>query len=123
MPLVVAAVLEREGKVLIAQRAHPPELRGRWEFPGGKVEPGETPEVALVRELEEEFGIIVRVGSEVSRFRSETLEILFLQAELIAGEPAPLEHLAVRWVAPLELDQVDFLPTNRAAASKLKSLL
>jgi 8-oxo-dGTP diphosphatase len=117
---VVAAVLERDGKILIAQRAHPPELRGQWEFPGGKVEPGEALDVALARELEEEFGVVVRVGFEISHFQSDTLEIVFLNATLISGEPQALEHLALRWVDPLALNQVDFLPTNRAALLQLQ---
>ena len=114
--LIVAAAIIRNGQVLAAQRNHPAEMAGKWEFPGGKVERGETPVAALVRECAEELGTQVTVGPEVARedLDSGTVLILF-QASLAAdaGEPRAIEHRDLGWFGLADLGTLDWLPTNR----------
>ena len=100
--LVVAAVIERDGRFLVGQRPAHKHHGGLWEFPGGKVEPGETPAAALARELHEELGLTdVQVGPELHRHIDPTrpLTLLFLRVET-AGTPAALEHTALAWLDP-----------------------
>lgn len=105
----------RDGRVLAARRTFPAEAAGRWEFPGGKVEPGETPEAALVREIAEELGCDIAVTDwlpgEVAIGDRHVLTVAV--AELVAGEPHPHEHDAVRWLAADELASVDWLEPDR----------
>jgi 8-oxo-dGTP diphosphatase len=104
--LVVAAVIERDGRFLAARRTEPAALAGRWEFPGGKVEPGETEAEALVRECREELGVQIEVGAAVGPQYTAgggALIVRTYRAELVSGEPEPLEcHDALRWLRPGE---------------------
>lgn len=104
--VVVAAVIERGGKFLAARRTEPPALAGRWEFPGGKVEPGETDAEALARECREELGVSVEVGEPVGPeypVGDGTWVVRTYRAALLSGEPEPLEcHDALRWLSPGE---------------------
>lgn len=102
--LVVAAVIERDGLFLAARRTEPPALAGRWEFPGGKVEPGETEADALVRECREELGVEVAVGAAIGpEYVVGPLTVRTYRAVLLSGEPEPLEcHDALRWLRPGE---------------------
>lgn len=113
--LVVGAAVVRDGRVLAARRTAPPETAGRWEFPGGKVEAGETPEAALVRELREELGCTVVVeewlAGEVPIGERHLLRVAVVR--LVEGEPVPVEHDRVRWLTPDELDAVDWLEPDR----------
>lgn len=113
---VVAAALIRDARLLVAQRAHPPALAGQWEFPGGKVERGETARAALVRECSEELGCQVVVGAEIGRqsLADGALFVLF-QAGLApdSPDPAALEHRQLRWVGPGDLADLDWVETNR----------
>ena len=113
---VVAAALIRDSRLLVAQRAHPAALAGQWEFPGGKVERGETARAALVRECSEELGCRVVVGEEIGRqsLSDGALFILF-EAALSPGSPAPaaLEHRQLRWAGAAELTELDWVATNR----------
>lgn len=111
---VVAAIIERNGRVLICRRkpeqAHPLE----WEFPGGKVEPGETPEQALARELEEELGIYRAAGRELTRTEftypgRQPIELIFCRVHSFTGEPENRVFHEMRWVLPSELKSFDFL--------------
>ncbi|MFE9259031.1 (deoxy)nucleoside triphosphate pyrophosphohydrolase [Streptomyces sp. NPDC006879] len=104
--VVVGGALCRRGLVLAARRSAPPEHAGRWELPGGKVELGETPREALVRELREELGVEVepleRVPGQWPLRPGLVLQVW--TARLAAGEPRPLEdHDALRWLGPDEL--------------------
>ena len=87
-----------------------------WELPGGKVEPGESPEACLERELAEELGIETRVGALVASHRhayaDRTIELSAYEVELIAGEPRPREHSELRWVAPDELACYELVPAD-----------
>ena len=123
--VVVAGAVVRDGTVLAARRTSPPELAGRWELPGGKVDPGETERTALARELAEELGVEVavgeRVGGEVDLGDNRILRCY--RAEILAGEPTPTEHDAVRWVAAADLDSVDWLDSDRALLPDLSRSL
>jgi 8-oxo-dGTP diphosphatase len=112
--VVVGAALMSGGRLLAARRSAPPELAGRWELPGGKVEPGETPEGALVRELREELGVEAEVLERVpGEWPLKPGYVLVVwAARLLPGsaEPAPLEdHDELRWLAPGEIWDVDWL--------------
>lgn len=116
MPISVAGLALRSGLVFVARRKPGGALGGKWEFPGGKCEPGESAEEALVREYREELGLEVRPGpllgesefeNEGVRFRLKAYRIDF------TGEPAYLaEHSEVRWVSRAELNTLDFAPSD-----------
>jgi 8-oxo-dGTP diphosphatase len=113
---IVAAALLADGAVLVGQRTHPPRLAELWEFPGGKVERGETLAAALVRECAEELGVRIVPGPELARQLLDTGAVLvLLQAELAEDSPAPqpLEHKELRWARAGELTMLDWVPTNR----------
>jgi len=101
---VVAAVIERDGLFLAARRTGPPALAGRWEFPGGKTEPGEDDAAALRRECWEELGVRIEVGAPIGPtylVPGGTFEVRTYRAVLVDGEPAALEsHDELRWLAP-----------------------
>ena len=115
MRQVVGAAILRDGRVLAARRTTPPEAAGRWEFPGGKVEPGETPDHALVREIREELGCVVAVTGWLPGAAAigTTHELTVALAVLHAGAPAPVEHDEVRWLSVTELAEVDWLEPDR----------
>jgi 8-oxo-dGTP diphosphatase len=125
--LVVGAAIVRHGRVLAARRAAPSAVAGGWEFPGGKVEPGEDPSAAVVREVAEELGCRVAVtgllGGETEIREGCTLRVALV--ELVAGEPVPLEgeHDAVRWLGPGELDRVAWLPPDLPFLPELRDRL
>ncbi len=112
MKQVTAAVIEKDGKILIAQRKKGDVLAGKWEFPGGKIEPCETPEACLKRELMEEFGVDTRIGEFVcsSKFEYKHLpiELLVYRAEHLSGEFKLNEHDRIEWVPPADLPKYDF---------------
>lgn len=113
---VTAAILRDRGRVLLARRKPGGPLAGYWEFPGGKLEPGESPEACLARELHEELGIEGRVGAFVASHRHEyahaTVELLAYEVEWIAGELAPVDHDALEWVLPEELLRFELAPAD-----------
>jgi 8-oxo-dGTP diphosphatase len=125
MGTVVGAAILRDGRVLAARRTSPPELAGRWEFPGGKVEPGESPAAALERELREELGCAVRVTGWLAGTTpiGTTHELSVATVALLDGEPAPTEHDVVRWLGADELDDVDWLEPDLPFLPELRSLL
>lgn len=130
--LVAAAAivddLSTPGHLLCARRSSPPQLAGRWELPGGKVEPGEEPEAALRRELAEELGVEVRLGDLLTGPRDSDWPILHGMvmrvwlAELSAGEPVPLaDHSELRWVAYPALRELDWLGPDRPIIEGLQA--
>ncbi|MDT5033968.1 MAG: 8-oxo-dGTP diphosphatase [Actinoplanes sp.] len=125
--VIVAAVIIVDGRVLAAERSAPPEVAGRWEFPGGKVEAGETDEQALSRECREELGTRVsvgrRIGPDVPLAHGRAVLRVFL-VDLLGGDvPQALEHTAMRWLAVDELDSVPWLPADKPIVAELRSLL
>lgn len=124
--VVVAAVIVSDGRVLAAQRAEPPELLGGWEFPGGKVDPGESEHDALVRECQEELGVEIAVGERVGGDwpLAPGYVLRVWLASLVAGVPHAKEHLALRWLAREEFYDVPWLggdlPVMKAVADLLQ---
>jgi 8-oxo-dGTP diphosphatase len=114
---VTAAVIERDGKVLVARRK--PELvaGGLWEFPGGKLEAGETPERGLARELAEELGVPARVGEHLCTvpFSGEiaSFELVVFRTELLGEDLRLTDHDEVRWLAPGDMDEAEFSKPDR----------
>ena len=114
MTTVVAAVIERAGCVLIAQRKRTAQHPLKWEFPGGKVEPGEAPQAALIRELEEELGIRAKTDAEIARYEYQYPErspilLLFYRVVQFSGEPANLDFEQIVWAPRDRLREYDFL--------------
>lgn len=124
-PVVVASAVVRDGYLLVAQRTRPPALAGRWELPGGRVEPGESEVDAVVRECREELAVEVRATGRIGTDLPIDAGVLRVHgAELAAaGEPRAVEHAALRWVGPDELDAVDWVDADRAVVADLRALL
>jgi 8-oxo-dGTP diphosphatase len=125
--VIVAAVIVTNGHVLACERSAPPEVAGRWEFPGGKVERGETDEAALVRECAEELGVRVavgpRVGPDVPLANGRAVLRVFAVTLLAGDVPRNLEHTSMRWLAADELDSVPWLPADKPIVAELPALL
>jgi len=117
---VAGAAIFRKGNVLLAQRPPGDRLAGKWEFPGGKIEPGETDAEALRRELREELGIETEIGDPVSITRHENggrpIELVVLRVTWRSGRLEPKEHSAVHWVSPENLLAYDLAPADLPAA-------
>ncbi|MGH9774958.1 MAG: (deoxy)nucleoside triphosphate pyrophosphohydrolase [Candidatus Acidiferrales bacterium] len=123
--LVVAALIARDGKILICQRRRGDIFGLAWEFPGGKVRADEAPDEALRRELREELGVESTIGREVHRTRhgysqmSQEIELLFFEARIEAGEPRNLAFEQFAWADPSVLPSYDFLAADRDLVEKL----
>ena len=115
---VVAAILERDGKILICRR-RPDQSHGlQWEFPGGKVEAGETPAQALARELQEELGIAGAEGRQIASYHytypgKNAIALFFFRVDAYSGEPQNLIFHEMRWEPPAKLDRFDFVDGDR----------
>lgn len=115
---VVAAILERGGRILIGQRTPKQSHPLKWEFPGGKVEPGESPEEGTVRELQEELGIQVREVREIARYPfsypgRNPIELIFFRVTAWDGEPRNLIFQDLRWEARANLSGFEFVEGDR----------
>lgn len=127
--VVAAALVDAEGRVLVQRRPAGSRHAGLWEFPGGKIEPGETPEAALVRELDEELGIAVEPRSlSPACFASEPLDerhllLLVYLCRTWVGEPRPLHASAVEWVAMADLRTLDMPPADIPLIALLEALI
>jgi 8-oxo-dGTP diphosphatase len=112
---------------MCAQRGATGSLPGAWEFPGGKVELGETPQQALQREIEEELGCEVLVGGLVANtthvYEDITVDLTTYWCELVSGEPQALEHHDLRWVDPAELESLAWAPADLPAVAQVRALL
>jgi 8-oxo-dGTP diphosphatase len=117
--LVVGAALIQDGRLLAAQRSAPPELAGLWEFPGGKVEPGEDEREAVVRECREELGVEVAAGLLLGEVPVPIGVLRVYRAELRAGWPEPREHRALRWLTGEEVLSVPWIPVDRPLVERL----
>ncbi len=120
---VTAAVIEKDGKILIAKRRIGDRHGGRWEFPGGKIDVGETPEECLKRELKEELGIEAEVGEFICassfKYMFVPLELLVYKVRHISGKFRALDHDELKWVEPSELTKYDFVKADVKVVKKL----
>jgi len=130
--IVVAGALISGSRLLVAQRDRPPELAGLWELPGGKVSPGEGDAAALVRELREELGVDVVVGPrlgvdiDLGVLGEPPGATITLRAYLVTGidgVPRPHDHRALRWVGADELDELPWVPADRAWVDDLAAAM
>ena len=117
MKRVVAALIQKDGKLLVCQRTRHQTMPLKWEFPGGKIEDGEQPRDALRRELEEEIGIVATIGDEVARIRHEypnrsLVELRFFVVREYQGEIENRIFRDVQWAAPKDLPKYDFLEAD-----------
>jgi 8-oxo-dGTP diphosphatase len=121
---VVAAAALRGGRVLAARRRPPDRFAGGWEFPGGKVEPGEDDGTALARECREELAVDVHVGRFISAARRDGLHVVLYAVRLKGGTPhAGADHDELRWLTDAELDDVPWLPIDRDLLPAVRPLL
>jgi 8-oxo-dGTP diphosphatase len=124
--VVAAAVIIRDGRVLLTRRTQGQHLAGMWEFPGGKIEDGESPEEALIRECQEECGIDVEVGDilEVThhRYPEKDVLLLFYRCELRAGEVRHLQVADHAWVATSDLDDYPLPPADEPVVARIRGL-
>lgn len=120
---VVAAIIVKQGKIFCAQRQHDKSLAEMWEFPGGKIEPNETPEEALQREILEEMQCEIEVGKRVEHTVYEydfgIVHLTTYYCRIISGEPRLTEHIAAKWLQPIELRQLKWAPADIPAVDKI----
>lgn len=127
MITVVAALIQQDGRLLICQRRKSDSCALKWEFPGGKVKPGESAEQGLRRELAEELGVTATVAQELHRARhrcaelDDEIQIVFFAATLGAEPARNLAFEQVLWAEPAALSQYDFLPADRELIAMLAS--
>lgn len=125
--IVVAALIESDGRILACQRRKNDAFGLKWEFPGGKARKNETPAQALARELKEELGVDAIIGDEIYRTRhryaelAREIELIFFTASASKSEMRNLAFQEMRWVKPEELAALDFLPADREFISKVAS--
>jgi 8-oxo-dGTP diphosphatase len=129
IPVVCAVIEDDSNRVLIAQRPAHKHLALKWEFAGGKVEPGEDPAVAIVREIHEELGCAIAIVRPLPRFLHDygtvVIEMIPFVCRLATGSaaPHPHEHIAIRWVSPAELPSLDLAAADfPVVASYLRSV-
>ena len=127
--VVAVALIDADGRVLLAQRPAGKTMAGLWEFPGGKVQPGETPEAALIRELKEELGVDVTAACLAPfTFASHRYETFHLLMPLYVcrkwgGTPQPLEHQELKWVRPAKLADFPMPPADKPLIAMLRDFL
>ena len=123
---VVAAIIHQNKQIFATQRGYG-DFKGGWEFPGGKVEPGETPEAALVREIREELAVEISVGELLTTVEYDYpnfhLTMHCYLCQLIGGELRLLEHQAARWLGKGELYSVEWLPADEGVIPLLEKVL
>ncbi|MBC2368428.1 (deoxy)nucleoside triphosphate pyrophosphohydrolase [Listeria booriae] len=123
---VVGAVIVQNEKILCAQRSSSSSLALQWEFPGGKIEVNETPQNALIREIQEEMDCEVSIGEQVEHTVYEydfgIVHLTTFLCHLIHGEPKLLEHHAIQWLLPSELDSLTWAPADIPAVQKLQQM-
>ena len=124
---VVTGLLRKNGKVLVGQRPPGHSLAGQWEFPGGKIERNESPEVALARELMEELSIEADIGplkyASTHNYGDTGIVILFYDVQFWRGEPKAVHHLELRWVEPRELNSLKIPDANKKILDRIIDIL
>lgn len=126
MKIVTAAVILNNEKILIAQRAEGQSLAGKWEFPGGKIEEGETLEECLKREIKEELDVTIEVGKfigeSVYKYDFGEIKLLAYSSKWISGEFKLTVHTKIHWISIEEIDDYDFAPADLMIVEKLKNI-
>ncbi|WP_411954223.1 (deoxy)nucleoside triphosphate pyrophosphohydrolase [Alkalibacillus sp. S2W] len=121
---VVGAVIIKDDKILCAQRGDKSTLAYKWEFPGGKVEPNETPQDALKREIDEEFQCQIHIGDQVEHTVYEydfgIIHLTTFYCTLVEGEPILTEHVKIDWLASNELSLLDWAPADIPAIEQIE---
>lgn len=124
---VTAAIIEKDGKFLIAKRLKGKHLEGKWEFPGGKIEKNETPEECLARELQEEFDILAEIGDFVTeslfQYGKRNIRLLGYRAKYISGEFRLNAHDEIRWIPLNEFSKFDFAEADLPLIEKISMSL
>lgn len=124
---MVGAAIVAGGRCLAARRSAAMALPGRWEFPGGKVEPGESPAAALAREIREELGVEIEVLAPLGTGRGpgggREIRLDVFVCRIVAGEPHPREHDAVCWLGEGEIASLDWAPADLPLLAPLAALL
>ncbi len=122
---VVGAVIVQDGRVLCAQRGEGGSLPGLWEFPGGKIELGESPSTALEREIAEELDCTIAVGELITTTSHEydfgTVHLTTYYCQLVSGTPTTSEHAAITWLNPAELATLVWAPADIPAVSLIQA--
>ncbi|MBM7614948.1 (deoxy)nucleoside triphosphate pyrophosphohydrolase [Alkaliphilus hydrothermalis] len=120
---VVAAILKQGDKILIARRKEGKSLGGYWEFPGGKIEEGESPEKSLIRELKEEMMIDIKVtepfGENIHDYGDKKIRLIAFWGEIDSGEIVLKDHDCIEWVFPKDLHQYNFSPADVSFVEQL----
>ncbi|MGK7376929.1 (deoxy)nucleoside triphosphate pyrophosphohydrolase [Planococcus sp. 1R117A] len=120
---VVGAVITDGDKILCAQRGTEKALPGLWEFPGGKIEQGESPQEALQREIKEEMHCEIEIGEQVEHTVYEydfgNVHLTTFYCKLLQGKPVLTEHIAIKWLGPDELEQLEWAPADIPAIEKI----
>lgn len=117
-----AAVIERDGLILVGLRMKDDTFGGYWEFPGGKIEPGENTTECLIRELNEELDVTAEVGEVICVVQpNPSFHLTVHHARILSGEPRLIEHDELRWVPVEELPSLDMLPADKPVVEKLLS--
>lgn len=123
MTQVAAAVIEEDGKILICRRGAGGSCAFLWEFPGGKLEPGETARECVIRECREELGVDISVDDILAeapyRYPEREVALTFFKAQIRHGEPVMHLHIDCRWVLPSELGNYEFCPANKELIRRL----
>lgn len=124
---VVAALMRRQGKVLVGKRPEGSSLAGRWEFPGGKIELDESPEEALGRELREELGVEAEIGplkfAATHTYGKTGILFLFYEVKYWKGQIKTQQHMDLKWVAPKELRELELPEANSKFLAKIMDVL
>ena len=121
---VVAALIRDENRVLLCRRPDGKAQGGKWEFPGGKIEPGETGEAALERECREELDVTLAVGSALADVNQDyperSVHLTLFEAQIASGTPRRLEHSEIRWVLPEQIEEFDLCPADARLMDQLR---
>lgn len=119
---VTCALIERDGKLLLARRPEGKAMAGKWEFPGGKVNHEESNESCLQREIEEELGCQIMVGPALSPvihdYRGGSIQLIPFRCSLLSGEPQALEHSEIRWLDPDHLPEMHLAEADKPIAEE-----